>query len=149
MKYIKIFESYLTKPAVSTSELKGYCDTYLAYLYDKEYVITLIRYDKKYYKSEGFYFRMSLKRDPDLYKTKISKEFYWNDVKDQFMPFLHQLKKDYNLDNLLSNDKHIRFLEQSYGSTTNYEDYSIKEILNDQVRNKKVVEIVFHVKDEI
>jgi hypothetical protein len=53
MRYLKLF-----RESVSTSELKSYCDTYLAYLYDKKYVVTLSRFDKKYYGSNDFYFRM-------------------------------------------------------------------------------------------
>jgi hypothetical protein len=154
MRYLKLF-----KESVSTSELKSYCDNYLAYLYDDGYVVTLVRYDKKYYGSDDFYFRMSVRRDRDFYKTKKSEEFYWNDVKDQFIPFLYQLNKDYKLDDLkdsgfshrnwnhlFGKSDQIRFWNYDHQS---YTDYKYEEILNDEVRNKKIVEIVFHVKDEI
>ena len=140
MKYLKLF-----KESVSTSELKSYCDNYLAYLYDDGYVVTLVKYDK-IYGSDGFYFRMSVRRDRDFYKTKESEEFYWNDVKDQFIPFLYQLNKDYKLDDIKDSDAQIRFWNYDHQS---YTDYMYEEILNDEVINKKIVEIVFHVKDEI
>ena len=141
MRYLKLF-----KESVSTSELKSYCDNYLSYLYDDGYVVTLARYDKIYYGSDDFYFRMSVRRDRDFYKTKRSEEFYWNDVKDQFIPFLYQLNKDYKLDDLIDSGNQIRFWNYDHKS---YTDYMYEEILNDKVRNKKIVEIVFHVKDEI
>jgi hypothetical protein len=142
MRYLKLF-----RESVSTSELKSYCDTYLAYLYDEKYVVTLSRFDKKYYGSNDFYFRMSVRRDRDFYKTKKSEEFYWNDIKDQFIPFLFFLNKNYKLDDLLDGDNtQIRFWNYDHQS---YTDYTYEDILNDKVGNKKIVEVVFHVKDEI
>lgn len=90
---------------------------------------------------------MSLKRDDDFYKTKKSKEFYWNDVKDYFIPFLIQLIKDYELDNLsgLRADRQIRFWNYEHNS---YIDYTLDDVINDKVKNKKIVEIVFHILDK-
>lgn len=153
MKYLKNFENI--KNSVSTPELKSYCDNYLAFLYDEGYVVTLSKFDKKTFGSNDLYFRMGVKRDPDLYHTKRSKEFYWNDIKDQFIPFLFQLNKDYKIDNLLPSilkrykeeeSKQIRFWNYAHES---YTDYTYEDILNDKAKNEKIVEVVFHVKDEI
>jgi hypothetical protein len=51
------------------------------------------------------------------------------------------------LDDLLDGDNtQIRFWNYDHQS---YTDYTYEDILNDKVGNKKIVEVVFHVKDEI
>jgi hypothetical protein len=77
MKHLRRFNESLKE------DLQDFCETYLAYLID-----------------EGFKVRIS-KFEGDDYHIMIgtSKQanFLWSEVKDQVLPFLHFLFKDYEL----------------------------------------------------
>jgi hypothetical protein len=101
MKYIKLFEDLFE------DNLQDFCDTYLAYLKDEGFNI--------YINSSGWTDGQGeitiLRRNEDGFTLD---EFSWNEVKDQIIPFLQMLYKEYNYDkskdNILfftSNSKHI------------------------------------------
>jgi hypothetical protein len=78
MKHLRRFDESLK------DELQDFCDTYLAYLID-----------------EGFKVRISKFEGDDYHQimlgTSEPRNFLWSEVKDQVLPFLHFLFKDYEL----------------------------------------------------
>jgi hypothetical protein len=78
MKHLRKFNESLKE------ELLDFCETYLAYLID-----------------EGFKVRISKFEGDDFHQIMLStsepSNFLWSQVKDQILPFLHFLFKDYEL----------------------------------------------------
>ena len=78
MKHLRSFNESLKE------ELLDFCETYLAYLID-----------------EGFKVRISKFEGDDFHQimlgTSEQANFLWSEVKDQVLPFLHFLFKDYEL----------------------------------------------------
>ena len=78
MKHLRKFNESLKE------ELQDFCETYLAYLID-----------------EGFKVRISKFEGDDFHQIMIGTSepinFLWSEVKDQVLPFLHFLFKDYEL----------------------------------------------------
>lgn len=78
MKKIKLFENFLNE---SKRELKEFCDINLAYLIDEDFDISISTF-------------------PGGYIINFSRErgFIWNEITDQFIPFLERLSNDYTFD---------------------------------------------------
>ena len=78
MKHLRRFNESLK------DELQDFCDTHLAYLID-----------------EGFKVRISKFEGDDYHQIMLGTSdpinFLWSEVKDQVLPFLHFLFKDYEL----------------------------------------------------
>ena len=76
MKHLRSFNESLKE------ELQDFCETYLAYLID-----------------EGFKVRISKFEGDDYHQIMIGtyEHFLWSEIKDQVLPFLHFLFKDYEL----------------------------------------------------
>ena len=101
MKHLKKFnEVYFSS---LDSEVKMCCDTGLSYLIDNGFIVGLIKYDKKYYGKKEYYYRISLRKDDEYYRTKASKEFYWNDVKDDFIAFFEYINSKFIKRDIFSN----------------------------------------------
>ena len=84
MKHLKRFNESLTDDEVE--ELKEFCESSLAYLLDGGYEIDVQREW-----NVGFHLILRLPG------TEDSDEFYWDDVKDYYIPFLQLLSKRYKL----------------------------------------------------
>lgn len=81
MRFLRKFnESYEGK-----EELQDFCETYLAYLLDEDFVVVVEElqnsYEIKLYK---------------LHRLKYPIGFKWGDISDSFIPFVKFLYKDYN-----------------------------------------------------
>lgn len=83
------------------SEISDLSKDYLAYLIDDDYSC---------YVESGYEWSKSVDKIKSKLVTKITLQKYkndsnkterilWNDVKDHFIPFIHLLSKDYNVDN--------------------------------------------------
>ncbi len=62
------------------ADLKSFCDTYLSYLIDEGFEVSIRPWDANYKIS--------------IYNYS---SFSWNDIKDNFIPFYEVLKNEYNL----------------------------------------------------
>lgn len=101
MRYLKLFESF------NENEIIDFCETYLAYLLDDTtFKISVL--DNRYCSQGTQYgeggvsessnsYVLSLYREKD---TSTSGIFYWNDIKDRFIPFLTMLDKSYEILNI-------------------------------------------------
>jgi hypothetical protein len=89
MRYLKTFESIDLE-----KNLRDFCETYLAYLLDSDFELSVI------WNGHGY-----LGREEDDYNINLCKlddyssatGFTWNEVKDSYIPFLHMLDKDYEI----------------------------------------------------
>lgn len=89
MRYLKTFESVDLE-----NDLKDFCETYLAYLLDGDFELSVI------WNGHGY-----LGRGEDDYNINLCKlddyssvtGFTWNEVKDSYIPFLHMLDKQYEI----------------------------------------------------
>jgi len=88
MIYLKRFNE-----SVSVDEIKDFCKEYLAYLIDDGFDIsTETLHEPNYNKKITDYICLTLK------SSKKGDEFYWNDIKDDFIPFITILSEKYKLD---------------------------------------------------
>lgn len=110
MRYLKFFESF------NESEIIDFCETYLAYLLDD--TTFKVRVLDNRYCSQGTQYGgggvsessnsyvLSLYREKDKVRNNAADDgpqpmtFYWNDIKDQFIPFLTMLDKSYEILNI-------------------------------------------------
>jgi len=89
MRYLKTFESIDLE-----KDLRDFCETYLAYLLDSDFELSVI------WNGHGY-----LGREEDDYNINLCKlddyssatGFTWNEVKDSYIPFLHMLDKQYEI----------------------------------------------------
>jgi hypothetical protein len=124
MRYLKLFESF------NENEIIDFCETYLAYLLDDTtFKVRVLDNREKtswnniqYVWSQGTQFGgggvsessnsyvLSLYRERETYRSDTPltvfdtpyqpMTFYWNDIKDQFIPFLSMLDKNYEILNI-------------------------------------------------
>lgn len=88
MKHLKMFKESLNDAEVV--ELKDFCETNLAYLMDEGFEISC---------DDNKYINLHLPgKSPSRYGS-AKDEFYWNDIKDHFIPFLQLLSRRYELKN--------------------------------------------------
>ena len=106
MRYLKFFESF------NESEIIDFCETYLAYLLDD--TTFKVRVLDNRYCSQGTQYGgggvsessnsyvLSLYREKDTSTSGMPQPmtFYWNDIKDRFIPFLTMLEKSYKILNI-------------------------------------------------
>jgi len=78
MKHLRRFNESLKE------ELQDFCETYLAYLIDEDFKIRISKF-------EGDDFHQI------IIGTSEPRNFLWSQVKDQVLPFLHFLFKNYEL----------------------------------------------------
>ena len=92
MRYLKTFESVDLE-----SDLRDFCETYLAYLLDGDFELSVIWNGHGYLGREEDDYNINLcKLNWDLGWGKAT-DFTWNDVKDSYIPFLHMLDKQYEI----------------------------------------------------
>ena len=113
MKYIKLFEDLFE------DNLQDFCDTYLAYLKDEGFNI--------YINSSGWTDGQGeitiLRRNEDGFTLD---EFSWDEVKDQIIPFLQMLYKEYDYDKSI--DKILFFTTNSKNMSK-----SLDDVVNDKI----------------
>ena len=78
MKHLRSFNESLKE------ELQDFCETYLAYLIDEDFKIRISKFAGDDYHQI-------------MIGTSEQANFLWSEVKDQVLPFLHFLFKDYEL----------------------------------------------------
>jgi hypothetical protein len=115
MKYLKRFNESKVIDTSShelfISKLEDFCQENLAYLLD-----------------EGYYFNISDNGDYSKIRfTFRGKNIIWNDIKDDFSPFLELLREKYDIDNRETEEVLI------YAGAHYY--FSIDELLNDNMKN--------------
>jgi hypothetical protein len=92
MRYLKTFESIDLE-----KDLRDFCETYLAYLLDGDFELSVIWNGHGYLGREQDDYNINLcKLNWDLGWGKAT-GFTWNEVKDSYIPFLHMLNKDYEI----------------------------------------------------
>jgi hypothetical protein len=91
MKHLKIYEAFdVFKDKLE--ELQDFCDTYLAYMTDKGVVLTVTPNSRL----SSTIFVLSV-------RSVESKDFEWNDIKDNFIPFLEVLNNKIGRGNFMTN----------------------------------------------
>ena len=102
MRYIKLFEAFDRLSRDQKAELQDYCETNLAYLMDEGFKIRIGQNIDKTIRNVTI--QITKKDSADT--SDIDREdFLWEDVKDQFIPFVLRLEKIYDIEK-------IRFLGQ-------------------------------------
>ena len=102
MRYIKLFEVFDRLSRDQKAELQDYCETNLAYLMDEGFKIRIGQNIDKTIRNVTI--QITKKDSADT--SDIDREdFLWEDVKDQFIPFVLRLEKIYDIEK-------IRFLGQ-------------------------------------
>ena len=137
MKHLKKFNENLNKEG-----LQDFCDTYLAYLLDEGYSIVAseIGFDE---------YVLVLRNGKRLDNLPIDSPellFTWDEIKDQFIPFLHMLSKQYTIIDSIKfwtlNKKFDRGTERQF---IDY-DYNLPMVLEDRVSLEEVVQINIYLK---
>lgn len=125
MRYLKrIFESDLYNQ-VDEQELKDFSETYLAYLLDDESFKIQVRVLIP--KLESYIIWLDRKNNGK------SLRFYWNDIKDSYIPFVKMLESKYDLDtkrlDQVGSSIVVNFIsgDQIFLSTSKLEDYNFPE----------------------
>jgi hypothetical protein len=147
MKHLKKFSAMhslleQSNESLNKEELQDFCDTYLAYLLDEGYSIVASEI--------GFgEYVLVLRNGKRLDNVPIDSPellFPWEEVNDQFIPFLHMLSKQYTIIGSIEfwslNKKFDRGTERPF---IKY-DYSLSMVLEDRVSLEEVVQINIHLK---
>lgn len=136
MKHLRRFDE-----SVNKEELQDFCDTYLAYLLDEGYSIEASEI--------GFGEYLLVLRNENPTNVPIDSPellFTWEEVKDQFIPFLHMLSKQYTITRSIKfwvlNKKFDRGTERPF---IDY-DYNLPMVLEDRVSLEEVVQINIYLK---
>ena len=127
---------------MNKEELQDFCDTYLAYLLDEGYSIEASEI--------GFgEYVLVLRNENRPTNVPIDSPellFTWEEVKDQFIPFLHMLSKQYTITRSIKfwvlNKKFDRGTERPF---IDY-DYNLPMVLEDRVSLEEVVQINIYLK---
>lgn len=97
MKYLKRFNEALNRPERKAlkQELDDFCSTHLAYLGDEGYSFRSdVFVNSNNQLVSTFIFLKREESDPSYYTFN---PFSFDEVKDQFIPFVHHLKKQYDI----------------------------------------------------
>ena len=105
MRYIKLFEAFDRLSRDQKAELQDYCETNLAYLMDEGFKIRIGQKQKSYMMKNidktirNVTIQITKKDSADT--SDIDREdFLWEDVKDQFIPFVLRLEKIYDIEKI-------------------------------------------------
>lgn len=107
MRYIKLFEAFDRLSRDQKNELQDYCETNLAYLID-----------------EGFKIRIGQNIDKTVRNVTIQitkkdsadrEDFFWEDVKDQIIPFVLRLDKKYDIERIrFLGEDNFRYMRDNF-----------------------------------
>jgi hypothetical protein len=89
MKYLKTFESIDLE-----KDLRDFCETYLAYLLDGDFELSVIWQGRGYMGPQKDCYNINLCK---LNYEEQAIGFNWLEVKDYFIPFIHMLDKQYEI----------------------------------------------------
>ena len=89
MRYLKTFESVDLE-----NDLRDFCETYLAYLLDGDFELSVIWQGRGYMGPEKDCYNINLCKLDD-YSSAAG--FTWNEVKDYYIPFIHMLNNEYKI----------------------------------------------------
>ena len=147
MKHLKKFSAIhslleQSNEGLNKEELQDFCDTYLAYLLDEGYSIEASEI--------GFgEYLLVLRNENRPTNVPIDSPellFTWEEVKDQFIPFLHMLSKQYTITRSIKfwvlNKKFDRGTERPF---IDY-DYNLPMVLEDRVSLEEIVQINIYLK---
>lgn len=147
MKHLKKFSAIhslleQSNEGLNKEELQDFCDTYLAYLLDEGYSIEASEI--------GFgEYVLVLRNENRPTNVPIDSPellFTWEEVKDQFIPFLHMLSKQYTITRSIKfwvlNKKFDRGTERPF---IDY-DYNLPMVLEDRVSLEEIVQINIYLK---
>lgn len=114
MKYIKIYEDFENESDIEAvlEKLQNYCDTYLAFLKDENYII-----ETKHYLYDIV---IEISKSSNNVKDGF---FRWNHIKDYLIPFIQILNEEYKLSNITITDN--KYTERKI---------TIDDVLNDTVK---------------
>ena len=141
MIHLRKFNESLNK-----EELQDFCDTYLAYLLDEGYSIEAseIGFDE---------YLLVLRNENRPTNVPIDSPellFTWEGVKDQFIPFLHMLSKQYTITRSIKfwvlNKKSDIYIHRGTERPFIDYDYNLPMILEDRVSLEEVVQINIYLK---
>ena len=134
MKHLKKFSALhslleQSNESLNKEELQDFCDTYLAYLLDEGYSIEASEIGF----GEYVLVLRNENRPTDVPIDSPELLFTWEEVKDQFIPFLHMLSKQYTITRSIKfwvlNKKFDRGTERPF---IDY-DYNLPMVLEDRV----------------
>ena len=96
MRWIKKFEASSLRSEVR-DELKEFCEMNLAYLMDDDYHVMITRSSSIDLQKKSSHHKKGL--IIHFYKWQFDDEvkFKWNEVEDQFIPFLQRLSSEYKV----------------------------------------------------
>ena len=147
MKHLRKFSALhslleQSNESINKEELQDFCDTYLAYLLDEGYSIEASEI--------GFgEYVLVLRNENRPTNVPIDSPellFTWEEVKDQFIPFLHMLSKQYTITRSIKfwvlNKKFDRGTERPF---IDY-DYNLPMVLEDRVSLEEIVQINIYLK---
>ena len=132
MKHLKRFNESLQSDEVD--ELKDFCETSLAYLLDDGYDISISLRDQVRYPDKPYIIvslgllepQIPMWAWPGMMKFR---KFYWNDVKDYYIPFLQMLQRRYELISYLDDTAHIYFC---FNTASGFRYLSLDQVINDK-----------------
>lgn len=127
MKYIRPFNE--SKENL-VEDLQDFCDTSLAYLYDEGYNVSLSKRDQVKY-PEKSHIIVSLGLPNENYVPNY-RNFYWDDVKDYYIPFLQMLVRRYELLPYLEDTFHIKERHVQFNTTSGFRYLSLNKVINDR-----------------
>jgi hypothetical protein len=118
MKHLRRYNESLTEDEVD--ELTEFCETSLAYLLDDGYEVFVQREW-----NVGFHV---------IFKLEDSEDFYWNDIKDYFIPFLQLLSRRYKFGiyAALGNSRRKGISGEVYINADNPSFYTVEQVINDE-----------------
>ena len=124
MKYLESFGSSTNN---NMKDLKRFCQDHLAFLIDEGFSIS----ENTAFAKSTYIIINKSRSFKDLGGTS-KVPFYWKEIKDHFIPFIHFLNKEYDVYGFIEFDQLDRNWNRSY-PTKDYEkvSYTIKEILSD------------------
>jgi hypothetical protein len=137
MKHLRRFNE-----SMNMEELQDFCDTYLAYLLDEGYSIEVSDIGL----GESIIILKKGKRLDNVLVDSPELLFAWEEVNDQFIPFLHMLSKQYTIIGSIKfwslNKKFDSKVERPF---IDY-DYSLPMVLEDRISLEEVVQINIYLK---
>jgi hypothetical protein len=143
MKYIRKFNESIT------TDIQEFCNNNLAYLIDDGYRII--------YRSTGFseeYWTMgSINDNIDYTSVNITKvdsrmsNFTWHDVRDEFIPFINILSRNYTISSIKFKYNITRNGRMKSKSIVASKHVKLSDIINDRIEDMSIVGIDFNVKN--
>ena len=118
MKHLKKFNESLEPNDVE--ELKDFCENCLAYLLDDGYNVSVTSRDQVKYPDKPYIIVSLGLLEP--------RKFYWNDVKDYYIPFLQMLQRRYELQSFLGDTGYVCF-----NTEMEFRYLSLDQVINDRV----------------